>query len=172
MLFSPSVPQAVTDVVETLLAAQTSGDFVMVAAALQSPVLRELDRQQKGLGNLNLAYVFAVLLIQECPPEECDVLGVPDLRRLVRAATDETLHARLEIADEIGTPFGIADAKAEDARFFAAVPLAQEFVRRCRLQPETTAEFVRQASRQPGAMIDEVWAVLYEACAAVRGHRG
>ncbi|MEV7357076.1 hypothetical protein [Kitasatospora sp. NPDC091276] len=95
---------------------------------------------------------------------------MPDLRRLVRAATDETLHARLEIADEIGTLFGIADAKADDARFIAAVPLAQEFVKLCRLQPEATAEFVRQASRRSAVMVDEVWAVRYEACATVRGH--
>ncbi|MEV7931274.1 MULTISPECIES: hypothetical protein [unclassified Kitasatospora] len=94
---------------------------------------------------------------------------MPDLRRLVRAATDETLHARLEIADEIGMPFGIADAKAENARFIAAVPLAQEFVKLCRLQPDATAEFVRQA-RRSAVMVDEVWAVLYEACATVRGH--
>ncbi|RGD59459.1 hypothetical protein DR950_18145 [Kitasatospora xanthocidica] len=167
-----SAPQTVNDVVEMLLAAQTTGDLKSVAAALQSQVLRELDRQQKGLGNIHLAYAFAALLLRECPPHDRDRHGVPDLRRLVREGTDETLHARLEIAEEVGTPFGVADAKAEDARLLAAVPLAQEFVRLCRLQPAATAEFVRQEARRCAAMTDEMWAVLYEACSAVRGCRG
>ncbi|MEU3566821.1 hypothetical protein AB0E96_00095 [Kitasatospora sp. NPDC036755] len=168
---SPSFvkPQSVRGVVEMLLAAQATGDFAMVTAALQSHVLRELDHRQKGLGNLHLAYAFAALLLRECPPHDRDRHGVPDLRRLVRAGTDEMLHARLEIAEETGTPFGVADAKAEDARLLAAVPLTQEFLRLCRLQPSATAEFVRQEARRCAAMTDEMWAVLYEACSAVRG---
>ncbi|MEV7931273.1 MULTISPECIES: hypothetical protein [unclassified Kitasatospora] len=39
-----AAPQTVNAEVETLLAAQRNGDVVMVAAALQSSVLRELDQ--------------------------------------------------------------------------------------------------------------------------------
>ncbi|WP_316521203.1 hypothetical protein [Kitasatospora brasiliensis] len=142
-----------------------------MTAALQSPVLRQLDQQHRGLGNIHLPYAFAGLLLRECPPGSRDLQGVPDLRRLVHAATDETLHARVEIAEDLGTPFGIADAKAEDARFVGAIPLAQEFVRLCHLQPKATAEFVRRETLRSASMVDEVWGLLYEACSAVRGYR-
>jgi len=165
-------PDHVRAIAEDLLRAYAEGDAQLMSRAIGSPVLRELDSQHRGLGNIHLAFTFAQLLDAECPDQARDAKGVPLLALLVEDRGDDVLEERVALGEELGRPVTVADAKASQARFSDSVPLAQAFVRCWHLRPGAVTTFVQLHSGQSPAMVDEVWGVLWQACATIRATVG
>lgn len=164
------VDQAVEAVAETLITAHRQGDVAAITNALSSPVLHELDERYPGLGNIHLVFAFARLLSHECPPETRDHNGVPQLSRLIGdEITERDYVAERKAAGEaFGRPISTADAKASGARYADAVPLAQELIRIWILAPDAIPEFVHTHSGRSPTMVNDVWGVLWHACATIR----
>lgn len=163
-------PRAVGDVVEQLLTAYQRRDTSAMAKALQAPVLQHADAQHRGLGNLHLAFAFARLLQTECPPTQRDASGVPRLDLLVGDGIDPPgyLDARIAVGEELDQPVSRPEIKASTASSAQAIPLVQRFIRTWVLSPQAVPTFVQAQSARSAAMIDEVWGMLFEACARVR----
>lgn len=164
------IDQAVGSVAETLLAAQQQDDVAAITSALSSPALRELDERHPGLGNIHLAFAFARLLSHECPPGTLDDDGVPQLSRLLGAGTTARGYVteRKAVGEAFSRPVSTAEAKASGARYADAIPLAQAFMRVWILAPDAVPEFVHIHSGRSPAMVDDVWGILWHACATIR----
>lgn len=160
----------VDTIAESLLAAASRRDSDAAMKAIRSPLLAELNRQHQGLGNLNLAFAFAQILVRECPAEARDQWGVPRLDLLVGDTGEQlwNLPVRQAVGEAVGKPVSTADVKAEMARFAEAIPLAQQFIQIWVREPQRVVEFVSRESGTSAAMVDEVWGVLAHACSALR----
>jgi S-adenosyl methyltransferase len=101
-----AVDQAVGAVVDTLLRAYREQDPVAVSAALSAPVLRELDRQHLGMGNIHLAFAFARVLAQECPAGARYENGVPRMDYLVGDGIELPgyVEARMAVGERSTSP--------------------------------------------------------------------
>jgi hypothetical protein len=165
-----AVDQAVGAVVDTLLRAYREQDPVAVSTALSAPVLRELDRQHLGMGNIHLAFAFARVLAQECPAGARYENGVPRMDYLVGDGIELPgyVEARMTVGEALDQPASRADAKASNARFADAITLTQKFMQVWMLTPRAVPTFVHAQSARSPAMTDDVWGVLFQACATVR----
>ncbi|WP_157119985.1 hypothetical protein [Nocardia fusca] len=169
------IDQAVGAVAEELLGVHANRQdpttaSKLAANALAGPVLQTLDRQHPGLANIHLAFAFARLLSKECPPDARDDRGVPQMSLLVGPGSETPGHAELHRAASagFGNPSSTADAKASNARFAEAIPLAQRFIQVWTLTPRAVAAFVHAQSARSPVMVDGVWGVLWQACVSVR----
>lgn len=164
------IDQAVGEVAEALLGACQRRNAQEVMSALDGPVLTAADAQFPGLGNLHLAFAFARILSRECPTDARDGDGVPRISALVGdgAETATFADAHIAVGMELGQPSSRADAKGSNARFAAGIPLTQRFMRIWTLSPQAVPAFVETQSARSPIMVDDVWGVLFQACASVR----
>lgn len=164
------VDQAVGEVVEALLRAYRNYDVQGVRAALSASVLARANAKARGLGNLHLTYAFARLLLQECPAAALDQHGVPRIDLLVGDGIElpGDLDARLALEEELGGSMSRADAKASLVRLPDAIPLTQMFIQRWVLCPQAIPAFVNAQLAHSPAIVDDVWGVLFQACANIR----
>ncbi|MGW5384012.1 hypothetical protein [Nocardia sp. NPDC003963] len=170
-----SIDQAVGAVAEELLDVHMHRQDPTTASkraanALAAPVLQTLNQQHSGLANIHLAFAFARLLSQECPPAVRDNRGVPQMTLLVGEGAEMPGHAEAHKAASagFGNPSSTAEAKASNARFAEAIPLAQRFIQVWTLTPRAVPNFVQAQSARSPVMVDGVWGVLWQACVTVR----
>ncbi|MFD4406753.1 hypothetical protein ACFWPH_28720 [Nocardia sp. NPDC058499] len=177
---SSSIDQAVGAVAEELIGLHAHQQdpttaSKLAANALAAPVLQTLEHQRPGLANIHLAFAFARLLSEECPPAGRDNRGVPQMALLVGDGAEMPGHAEAHKAASagFGNPSSTAEAKASNARFAEAIPLAQRFIQVWTLTPRAVPDFVQAQSARSPVMVDGVWGVLWQACVTMRsGQRG
>jgi len=165
-----STPECVRAIAEDLLRACATADAQPMTRAIGSAALKELDSQHQGLGNIHLVFAFAQLLETECPVQACDGQGVILLALLVEDRGGDVLDVRVALGEDLGRP--VADANASAASFSDVVPLAQALVGSWHLRPGAVTAFAQFHSCRSPAMVDEVWAVLRQACATIRSAVG